>query len=189
MKFKALTTVLTLVAMSFFTFVASGGLSFAGGGSGGYGSLIIDARLAGVGNQDAYATIQVEDTTWDFDGDGVNESLSATCRNRGGNIAPGQGTVNLDVEISEVQLTSSNGSQVMHYELDLIALNAVSSRDANCPNGNWTVESLEGPVRVTLEGWIDNGPSGPSHHDELGATLVLVCLYSDIQQSVDCVEL
>lgn len=185
MKFKSLLTVLTLIIMSFFAFVASGGLSFSGGGARtSYGSIDVSIRIVGISAKiDAYVNIGITNAPAQYG------SLTAMCRNNGGNLAPGQGDVNLDVDILGVSLTTySNGSTTVDFAVDLVADNYISKRDANCPNGNWTVDSVEGPVLLTLEAYVDKGPSGPSNHDELADTLVYLCNYSDSQQTLDCTE-
>lgn len=65
-------------------------------------------------------------------------SVSATyeCVNHGGNVAPGQPTVQQDVTGPVVQIAPHNGQ--ITFSVSLAAPTPPSSADT-CPNGNWTV--------------------------------------------------
>ena len=84
-------------------------------------------EASGLGNQPAIATLEVEGT------------VTYTCRNKGGNEAPGQnpvpatGTGTLDLGNSD-----HNGRGELNITVSLDApAPEVTGRVAGCPNGNW----------------------------------------------------
>ena len=123
--------------MSFFAFVASGGLHFSGGFNASGGSIIIDVRVLGisataVGNYTVNANVQEAGT------------LTASCQNKGGNIAQGQGLSSIWIlmsSISHFTTGDSNGNATATIEhIDLVEDSGITAREAGCPNGGWSVE-------------------------------------------------
>ena len=93
-------------------------------------SLTASGVLAGYGNIDVIVELK---------GFGIGE---ATCTNKGGNDAPGQNP--LQVEVSGTQEISAslieNGSAPFYVVTD--APPFPSAREAGCPNNNWKVTDL-----------------------------------------------
>lgn len=135
MKFKALLTVLTVVVMSFFTFVASAGFTWSGGAN--LGSLIIEGYVRGLGNSAGEQLDVIVNAT------GVD--VGFTCTNKGGREAPGQNRLNFSVTEDAGSIdVDTNGRAYVYVELDVIALSGITDDSAGCPNGNWTVTAVSG---------------------------------------------
>ena len=107
------------------------------------GSATATGNLSGLGNTPATATLQ------------VTTSFRYTCQNKGGNVAPGQTSVEVIGAPGEQELSSTakNG----RADLAVTAPAAtpaptVSGNAAGCPNGNWTGVSPQqfGPSSATL---------------------------------------
>ena len=126
--------------------VAEGGLSFIGGVNAGNGSITLDGKIGGYGNdQDVY--IQMD----------INGQDSATfCQNPGGNVAPGQP---VDVFVVDTFTVSpdSNGN----YEFNFRESYMPSKAEADCPNGKWEVFGVEGTLDVTV-GVYEAGATEPA---------------------------
>ena len=93
----------------------------------GSSSVTATGEASGLGNQPAIATLQ------------VNGTVTYTCRNKGGNEAPGQnpvpatGTGSQDLGNSD-----HNGRGVLNITVTLdTPAPQVSGKVAGCPNGNW----------------------------------------------------
>jgi hypothetical protein len=93
------------------------------------GSATATGNLSGLGNTPATAYLQ------------ITSSFTYTCQNKGGNVAPGQNSVEVIGAPGEQLLdtTSKNGRS----DLNVTAYpgvpdETVSGRTAGCPNGNWT---------------------------------------------------
>ena len=93
----------------------------------GSSSVTATGEASGLGNQPAIATLT------------VNGTVTYTCRNKGGNEAPGQnpvpatGTGSQDLGNSD-----HNGRGVLNITVSLDApAPEVSGKVAGCPNGNW----------------------------------------------------
>lgn len=90
-------------------------------------TLKISGALAGLGNKDV--TIKVVAT-------GVATDI--TCRNKGGNEAPGQNRPRVhslgDIEISRTEIKNGNVS----FSFTTNDPAKLTARQAGCPNNNWT---------------------------------------------------
>lgn len=84
-------------------------------------------EASGLGNQPAIATLEVEGT------------VTYTCRNKGGNEAPGQNPVPATgTGTQDLGNSDHNGRGVLSITVSLDApAPEVSGRVAGCPNGNW----------------------------------------------------
>lgn len=90
-------------------------------------TLTISGALAGLGNKDV--TIKVVAT-------GIATDI--TCRNKGGNEAPGQNRPRVqslgDIEISRTEIKNGNVS----FKFTTNDPAQLTARQAGCPNNNWT---------------------------------------------------
>ena len=113
------------------TFTANPGGSFTATGDG-----------SGFGNQPAVATITISGT------------VRYTCRNKGGNEAPGQNPVAaMSTGSQDLGNADHNGRGVLNLTVGpLVAAPTVSGKVAGCPNGNWQGVNpvIEGGVTATL---------------------------------------
>ena len=144
-------------------------LSFAGGASVSGGSLIAEARVAGVGSDGGLvkATIAVEST---------QAPLVAMCQNRGSNQAPGQNPVPVSVYQEQVVTIDSNGSGIAYFHVNYLP----TPTEAGCPNKNWTVIDLLGYLQVTL--------TAVNTTDGETAQLILACYVEEANKVVQCTE-
>lgn len=90
-------------------------------------SVTATGEASGLGNQPAIATLEVEGT------------VTYTCRNKGGNEAPGQNPVPATgTGTQDLGNSDHNGRGVLNITVSLDApAPEVSGRVAGCPNGNW----------------------------------------------------
>jgi hypothetical protein len=107
------------------------------------GSATATGNLSGLGNTPATATLQ------------VTTSFRYTCQNKGGNVAPGQNSVEVIGQPGTQTLSSTDKNG--RADLSVTAPAAVpsptvSGTTAGCPNGNWTgVNPVQvGPASATL---------------------------------------
>ena len=131
MRKRLFSIVTALVALSLMTAPAFAGkghfnsISFSLGES-----LTASGVLAGYGNIDVIVALV---------GSGTGK---ATCTNKGGNEAPGQNPIT--VQVSGIQEVSAslieNGSAPFHVVTDAPPM--PSAREAGCPNNNWKVTDL-----------------------------------------------
>ena len=91
-------------------------------------TLTAAGELAGLGNADVLITLSAE-------GDG-----SAVCRNRGGNVAPGQNKVPVLVTATQIVLAEEVKNGTTPYRLTTAGPEQPTATEAGCPNGNWTAE-------------------------------------------------
>jgi hypothetical protein len=91
-------------------------------------TLTAAGELAGLGNADVIITLSAE-------GDG-----SALCRNRGGNVAPGQNKIPVLVSATQTVLASEIKNGTTPYRLTTAGPDRPTAAEAGCPNGNWTAE-------------------------------------------------
>ncbi len=126
-----------LLVLVLFATTAYAGLHFVGGASIGSGSLVADAQISGFGNNTDTATVTLSV---------YGTNLTALCQNKGGNIAPGQNPVNVNVNTSQTVSPDSNGSADASFHVNLLP----TSIEAGCPNRNWSVVDLLGYLQVTL---------------------------------------
>lgn len=90
-------------------------------------SVTATGEASGLGNQPAIATLEVEGT------------VTYTCRNKGGNEAPGQNPVPATgTGTQDLGNSDHNGRGVLDITVSLDEPAAeVSGKVAGCPNGNW----------------------------------------------------
>ncbi|HET6315515.1 MAG TPA: hypothetical protein VFG86_03580 [Chloroflexota bacterium] len=131
MRRIARATLLALAALSVFAslaFAASvhfkGEQTFTDNGL----TLTAAGELAGLGNADVVITLSAE-------GD-----ASALCRNRGGNIAPGQNKIPVLVTATQTVLAEEIKNGTTPYVLTTDGPEQPTAAQAGCPNGNWTAE-------------------------------------------------
>jgi hypothetical protein len=91
-------------------------------------TLTAAGELAGLGNGDVVITLVAE-------GD-----ASTLCRNRGGNIAPGQNRIPVVLDATQTVLASEIKNGTTPFRLTTAGPEQPSSAEAGCPNGNWTAE-------------------------------------------------
>lgn len=115
---------------------AEAGLSFIGSANVGGGSVIASGKAAGCGNGEC-DRVEMHVTGY---------NLTAWCQNNGGKIAPGQETVNVDSNFTSIFTVDENGSFNFNIREEILP----TAEQADCPNGNWTVVDLTGPISVTL---------------------------------------
>jgi hypothetical protein len=107
------------------------------------GSATATGNLSGLGNTPATATLQ------------VTTSFRYTCQNKGGNVAPGQTSVEVIGAPGEQELSSTtkNGRADLAVTAPAaIPSPTVSGNVAGCPNGNWMgIDPQQiGPASATL---------------------------------------
>jgi hypothetical protein len=93
------------------------------------GSATATGNLSGLGNTPAVASLQ------------ITSSFTYTCQNKGGNVAPGQTSVEVIGAPGEQLLdtTTKNGRASLSVTAYPGVPDAtVSGNTAGCPNGNWT---------------------------------------------------
>jgi hypothetical protein len=94
-------------------------------------------QIAGVGNTNANATLQ------------VNYTATVDCRNHGGKIVPVKSSVQ-GAQTSTGSLAPRNGVLVVPQLSDATPPGAGQFlSQATCPNGNWTKELQGGTIRVS----------------------------------------
>ena len=91
-------------------------------------TLTADGELAGLGNADVLIVLSAV-------GDG-----SALCRNRGGNVAPGQNKIPVLVTATQTVLAEEIKNGTTPYRLTTAGPAQPTAAQAGCPNGNWTAE-------------------------------------------------
>lgn len=171
MKIKSLLTVLVLIVLSFSAFVAYSGLHFVGNTGFGSGSVIVDVSVAGISARtQAIVVANVSGT-----------GLTAMCENRGGNFAPGQNPVNVNVTVSDSERSDRNGRSDFSFTIDLISQAGLTKQSAGCPNGNWTITGLIGTIHVNLQAFVE-GQSTPAD------TLNYICTVNEANAFIQCNE-
>jgi|FLYN01.1.fsa_nt_gi hypothetical protein len=156
--------IFVIVASVFLTVYA--GLHFRGAAGWSSGSLVAVADISGFGNNTGTVTVTLR--AW-------GSGLTAFCQNRGGNLAPGQNPVNVNVSTSQVARPDKNGSATVTFHVNLLP----STRAAGCPNGNWRVVDLIGTINASLEA-VDSATGASDRQD-------YVCQIHEALQQVDCV--
>lgn len=138
-KLSIVVAVIIVLAVVALTSIAGAGTSFGGSNR---GSII-------------YTVI----TTGDFDTLIVHMSghLDATCRNLGGNEAPGQFAVAVDHYGEVSDLTRNTGENTYTFTFPDPINPAPSWSEAGCPNENWTVSRLSGWLSGTTSFTGTNG--------------------------------
>jgi hypothetical protein len=129
---KILSLVVALVATLALASTALGAVTFHSGPTltwNNDGSATATGDLSGLGNSPATATLQ------------ITTSYTYTCQNKGGNVAPGQ---------NSVEVFGAPGTQLLdntdHNGRATLSVTAfpgtpsttVNGKTAGCPNGNWT---------------------------------------------------
>src|SRR5262245_2975825 len=120
--------------------VAYAGMHTVGSARFGFGSLDASVDIAGFGSATDTVTVTLTAT---------GSNLVAMCQNKGGNRAPGQNPLNVNVNNSQTVSPGSNGRAQVSFHLNLLP---ASAREAGCPNNNWTVTDLFGTLFVKLSG-------------------------------------
>lgn len=95
----------------------------------GDGSATATGNLSGLGNTPATATLQ------------ITSSFMYTCQNKGGNVAPGQTSVEVvgAPGVQDLDTTTKNGRASLSVTaFPGVPPTTVSGSTAGCPNGNWT---------------------------------------------------
>lgn len=129
----ALALVLTLVVSA--AGIAGGNGSFQSGGGGWSSPLTFFGVAIGVGNNDLLRVTATADG-----------SAPAICRNKGGNIAPGQVGLPVQGVASGTWTSDQNGKASGETDAILPEFpegQVPSAEEAGCPNRNWTVIGLD----------------------------------------------
>ncbi|MCI0713703.1 MAG: hypothetical protein L0154_26330 [Chloroflexi bacterium] len=153
LKKKVIATIIALVLVVG-VLSAEAGVNFGGTTGLGGGSVISSGKVGGCGNQGC-ASVSMHVT---------GSNLTAWCQNNGGKIAPGQNTLTVDSNFSTSLTIDSNGNYDFYMEEEILP----TVLEAGCPNGNWTVVDLTGPITVTLSAFA-TGETQPA------ATLTFAC--------------
>jgi hypothetical protein len=135
-KHKKLIVAIIALTLVIGVLVAEAGVSFIGSASVGGGSVVASGKAAGCGNENCDRVEM----------DIVGYGLTAWCQNNGGKIAPGRNTVSVDVSASATFFADANGQFPFNLRQEILP----TAEEANCPNGNWDVIDLTGPLSVTL---------------------------------------
>ena len=144
---RTLSLVVALVATFALAGTALGAITFHSGPtlawSSDGSSATATGNLSGLGNTPATAELQ------------ITTSYTYTCQNKGGNVAPGQTSVEVVGAPGEQDLgrTDRNGrSSLLVTAFAGVAEATVSGRVAGCPNGNWMGVSpvSTGPATAVL---------------------------------------
>jgi hypothetical protein len=121
----------TSVALAAAHFIGTPTLSVANNGN-----LSVSGKAAGLGNDPVSAFLTADSVTQEV-----------VCVNKGGNIAPGQGTETTTV-VGPSQTINPRNGQITFRTVTLAAPALPSADEAGCPNGNWSVRLLS----LTYEG-------------------------------------
>jgi hypothetical protein len=148
--------------------VVYAGMHTVGSARFGFGSLDASVDIAGFGSDTDTVTVTLSAT---------GSNLVAMCQNKGGNRAPGQNPLNVNVSSSQTVSPGSNGRAGVSFNLNLLP---TSAKAAGCPNNNWTVTDLFGTLYVTLSGF--NSSNGDSFVHNF------VCTVNESQRQVNCTE-
>jgi hypothetical protein len=133
-KFQLAVKTLLVLILALATFTVFAGLTV-GFSSAGRGSIIVTVTTRG-----------------DFDSFRVNVSgtnLRATCTNPAGNIAPGKKAISYADFVQYQSPTRENGTNTYTVEVPG-PLVTTSSRDAGCPNDNWSVSRVTGRLSINV---------------------------------------
>jgi hypothetical protein len=129
-----------MVVIAQVTFVANAGMHFPGSAKVDHSVFQGIAEVEGFGNNVAFSTVNLHLNTT------AGGGLTAACRNNGGNIAPGQNILPIDVSQTSPNLfPDQNGNASFSFTVPLLPTAAA----AGCPNGNWTVVGLKGTLFAT----------------------------------------
>lgn len=142
-------------------------LTFAGGVSTGGGSLIAEARVAGIGADGGFFTVTLA-------AESTQAPLVAMCQNRGGKQAPGQNPVHVSLYQQQALTINNNGSGIAFFHIEYLP-NPV---EAGCPNRNWTVVDLLGYLQVTM--------TAVNTTNNETAQIVLDCYVEEANKVVEC---
>ncbi len=164
---KKIIIVFMLVVISLGTLTAYAGLHFVGSASFGGGSLVAQVTIAGFGQRTDTVTVTLQATGTD---------MEARCQNKGGNQAPGQNPVDVNVTVSAQVTPDQNGTASAQFHVNLLP----SSDAAGCPNRNWIVTDLFGTLNVLITA----NDSATNTSD----SMAFVCTINESQKSVDCTQ-
>lgn len=146
MKKKVFATIIALVLVVG-VLSAEAGVGFIGGVSVGGGSVVASGKGAGCGHGNCEkVTMHIEGT-----------DLTAWCQNNGGNFAPGQNTITVDINTTTTFPVDANGQFLFTVSEEILP----TKQEAGCPNGNWRVVDLTGPITVTMSLY-ETGVSTPA---------------------------
>lgn len=134
-KRKAVIAIIALV-LAIGVLTAEAGVSFIGSVKVGGGSVIAEGKAAGCGNGNC------EKVTMHVTG----SNLTAWCQNNGKKVVPGQSTVNVDTNTVSTFEVDENGTFLFNIREEILP----TSTEGVCPNGNWSVIDLSGPITVTM---------------------------------------
>ncbi len=164
--FLLVTSILVLSVIT-----ANAGLSFIGSGSVFLGSVVGVVRIAGFGNDTDFVTVNMN-----VQGSG----LTAFCRNKGGNEAPGQNPVSVNANTTSAPVAPvRNGTATVEMRVNVLP----TPEQAGCPNKNWTVVDLIGTLYVTFSA-VDTSTPNPTT-----ITQTLRCEINQRNATISCVPL
>lgn len=165
MKKRLIALLLTSLLLFIMPLAVYAGLHFVGTTSFGYGSLKATADISGFGNNTDSVVVTLSAT---------GSNLTAMCQNKGGNRAPGQNPLSVNVNRSQTVAPGRNGSAYVNFEVSLLP----SAVEAGCPNRNWTVTDLYGTLNVTLNA-VDTATGSQ-------ASQSFVCVVDEAHRQVTC---
>jgi hypothetical protein len=163
---KAVVTLTTLCILLVVVAFVYAGVHFGLSSSVSFGSLKATVNIFGVG-QSADVTVTLHAT---------GNDLTAYCQNKGGNRAPGQNPVDVNVSTSQTVTADSNGNATANFEVSLVS--TTSSKAAGCPNDGWKVTDLYGTLHVTF--FVVDNVHGDSD------TMSVTCTVDEQHRSVTC---
>ncbi len=96
-------------------------------------SVCTSANVSGLGNENIVVTISAD------------YAATTTCRNKGGNVAPGQPLVEDDVTTTSAPIEPKNGRAQISFCSTAVQPSAFDLPPASqvCPNGNWSVDPIQ----------------------------------------------
>ncbi len=128
---KLITILATLLVISLTASTAfAGNVHFSGSVDFSLKSLVASGTLAGLGNADVNVILQ---------GSGIG---TATCTNKGGNSAPGQNPVQVNVQGVESIPATLFDNGTTPFQVETAEPVPPTAKEAGCPNNNWQVTSF-----------------------------------------------
>ena len=165
MKKRIISSLIATLVLFMMPLAVYAGLHFVGTTTFGFGSLRATADISGFGNNTDTVVVTLS---------AIGNNLTAMCQNKGGNRAPGQNPVSVNLNTSQTVSPGKNGQSVVNFHVNLLPT-AVA---AGCPNKNWTVTDLYGTLNVTLNA-VDSATGAQ-------ASQSFLCVVDDAHRQVTC---
>ncbi len=166
--FKKISLHVLVIVLLVGVMTANAGLSFIGGASVRFGSVVGTVTIAGFGNDTESVTVNMN-----VQGSG----LTAYCRNKGGNEAPGQNPISVNAYTTSAPIAPvKNGKATVDMRVEVLP----TAEQAGCPNKNWSVVDLTGTLYVTFTA-VDNSVNPPATISQ-----TLVCNINQRNATITC---